>query len=451
MAHRHDRDATMNSSVCDEPVLMDDYWTVEDLVGGISQSYVDDDDDVNDFDLCTSDPYGGVATATPSGLSQEEPTLMSVPESSAPLDVERGKHEGQSAPVSETTDGVDRDRDAVDVYTDQSCSPSQDLAQTLDHVADCTRLSSFMRAWSERKKVYLGGLTESRTTTNSDSGGLKGDRVSTKSHEVPVVAEPELDDPTSGDEVLFVNESFANGVETRGRAVDRDFDDGFDTDGSDEPRWLKRTVANPAVAEDAKARTLFLDGVWMECGNENWSDVADFFPLLSQYLIGRPQAVVSRKQKRGNNRYFGEERSTDVMAEKVVVGCWVCGKVDHESVDCFFKRCFLCSEQGHEVSECSNARLWCRRCGARGHVTQACPQIEYEAALDSPEAACCRCMKCGAEGHVQCCPAPRADGGRGVARRPEARRGSSWNGDLVRSMGGRGSSGVDGPRKSLRK
>eukprot|EP00971_Amphidinium_carterae_P260332 5165072-Amphidinium_carterae.1 len=77
------------------------------------------------------------------------------------------------------------------------------------------------------------------------------------------------------------------------------------------------------------------------------------------------------------NRYFVPEASTDVMAEKVVTGCWACGNpVGTNSLsitvllqqDCPYKRCFICSEQGHDRSECSNYVMKCDNC-MRSHLT----------------------------------------------------------------------------------
>lgn len=130
----------------------------------------------------------------------------------------------------------------------------------------------------------------------------------------------------------------------------------------EEPDWLRELTSpqtmgdeeSAAAANIAEVTAAFLDGLTV--GSQAYPQ---YVPSLSKYLISHPEAVVSRKGKKGKGqkkgggkRYFGgEERSEDVMANKVVSGCWACGKLDHESQDCIFKRCFVCSGQGHEVNE----------------------------------------------------------------------------------------------------
>lgn len=182
-------------------------------------------------------------------------------------------------------------------------------------------------------------------------------------------------------------------------------------DDETEPVWLRGDgieVPDPKVAEDAEVCAAFLDGL---TGGDVELDMAfpQYVPNLARYLVGHPEALVSKKRKGhkkgAGKRYFGaEERSEDVMADKVIVGCWVCGKLDHESQDCVFKRCFVCSEQGHESSECQLRHLSCSRCRRQGHVVEYCPQEVYDDGLNNEaDVSFCRCLKCGEEGHINCC------------------------------------------------
>jgi len=184
-----------------------------------------------------------------------------------------------------------------------------------------------------------------------------------------------------------------------------DHDDDFDSDIDKEPQWLLALVPSedaPSL-EETMARCDYMDGL-----EDVEAELSELCPKLGHYLIGHPQALVTKKRKRPSagmqNRYFVPEASTDVMAEKVVTGCWACGKLDHESQDCPYKRCFICSEQGHDRSECSNYVMKCDNCMRSGHVTEACPLIAYRASLmDDPEDAFwCRCLKCMLDGHIQC-------------------------------------------------
>lgn len=182
-------------------------------------------------------------------------------------------------------------------------------------------------------------------------------------------------------------------------------------DDETEPSWLRGDgieVPDPKVAEDAEVCAAFLDGL---TAGDVELDMAfpQYVPNLARYLVCHPEALVSKKRKGhkkgAGKRYFGaEERSEDVMADKVIVGCWVCGKLDHESQDCVFKRCFVCSEQGHESSECQIRHLSCSRCRRQGHVAEYCPQEAYDDGLNNEaDVSFCRCLKCGEEGHINCC------------------------------------------------
>ncbi|CAL1127309.1 unnamed protein product [Cladocopium goreaui] len=159
-------------------------------------------------------------------------------------------------------------------------------------------------------------------------------------------------------------------------------DEADDAESDEEPIWLRNVgVLDPKVAEDADVCAAFLDGL---TGFEtDLEAVPQHLPCLARYLVGHPEALVTKKKKghkKGSGkRYFGgEDRSEDVMADKVVTGCWACGKLDHESQDCIFKRCFVCSEQGHEVSECRKRNISCKRCFRQGHFSDLCPLDSYE-------------------------------------------------------------------------
>jgi len=196
----------------------------------------------------------------------------------------------------------------------------------------------------------------------------------------------------------------------------QDSAEGEEVEESDEePQWLRNVgVLDPKVAEEADVSAAFLDGL---TGSEMDLDMAfpQYIPCLARYLVGHPEALVTKKKKghkKGSGkRYFGgEDRSEDVMADKVVVGCWACGKLDHESQECIFKRCFVCSEQGHEVSECRSRNLSCKRCYRQGHFSDQCPMDQYDASFDTEEdMSFCRCMKCGEEGHLNCGSLPRME------------------------------------------
>lgn len=177
---------------------------------------------------------------------------------------------------------------------------------------------------------------------------------------------------------------------------------------------------------DAAVCAAFLDGLG-PAGVEEADPVnPQYLPQLARYLIGHPQGLVSGRRTggkgKGGKRYFvGDGRSEDVMADKVVTGCWACGKLDHDSHACVFKRCFVCSEQGHEFSDCTKRSAKCDRCGRSGHWDDFCPEAAYDEGLQNDaDVFRCRCVKCNEEGHLNCgavpaagstAPAPRAGGG----------------------------------------
>lgn len=136
-----------------------------------------------------------------------------------------------------------------------------------------------------------------------------------------------------------------------------------------------------------------------------------YVPRLAQYLIGHPTALITKRRRKPGKgqakRYYAEEKTNDVMADKTVTGCWACGKLDHESHECEFKRCFICSEQGHEHGDCGMKQVRCIRCKSQGHLEEFCPQQAYGAGLDdSVDVAFCSCMLCREEGHLNCGEVP---------------------------------------------
>jgi len=189
-------------------------------------------------------------------------------------------------------------------------------------------------------------------------------------------------------------------------------------DSASEPAWLVLEYPDdPDVSLQAEQDAMTLDcmdtdRLTAEGSAALVAELRGACPMLATYLVGHPQALPSRKRKRQGpgtkGRYFlFEERSEDVMADKVVTGCWACGKLDHASNDCVFKRCFICSEQGHQFGDCDKKGRHCHKCGATGHMEDFCPHDEYAAGLSQDDDLfLCRCMKCGGEGHVNCGTVP---------------------------------------------
>lgn len=186
-----------------------------------------------------------------------------------------------------------------------------------------------------------------------------------------------------------------------------------DGDGDEEPRWLAgEIVEDDAAAADAEVCAGILDAA-DEADDEDMA-YPQYIPRLAQYLIGHPGALITRKRKNlakgKGKRYFGQSKSEDVMADKVVTGCWACGKLDHDSSECSWKRCFVCSGQGHESAECTSKTLWCAKCRSQGHEALDCPADIYTAGVQQDEdPKWCRCLNCKAEGHVNCGELPDED------------------------------------------
>jgi len=166
----------------------------------------------------------------------------------------------------------------------------------------------------------------------------------------------------------------------------------------------------PRTAEDAEVLAGLLEsgqGGGRRTSSAEPGEQEPLLPRLALYLVGHPQAMVlggSSSSKRRGRFFANADRSHDVMADKVISGCWACGKLDHESQDCTFKRCFLCSEQGHEHSECRRRTEWCANCRTPGHQRHRCPWIEYRKGfVDASRASTgCRCVRCGEVGHIIC-------------------------------------------------
>lgn len=239
-----------------------------------------------------------------------------------------------------------------------------------------------------------------------NSGGGEGCSSESPDHKaLDCISIPSASEPGE-DNIFDVHVEDVVGEPSKVREMEVDLEASSDDD--DEARWLQGLPEEDTlVSSNAEVAAAFLDGL---TGDAEDSDMAhpQYMPLLSQYLIGHPQSLVSRRRKRpgkgAGKRYFGgEERSEDVMADKVVTGCWACGKLDHESSQCVFKRCFHCSQQGHEQMECVQKSLRCSRCYRPGHIKEECPEEEYRTGCQNDEDLYfCRCVSCGQEGHVQC-------------------------------------------------
>eukprot|EP00927_Polykrikos_kofoidii_P059273 TRINITY_DN54477_c0_g1_i1.p1 TRINITY_DN54477_c0_g1~~TRINITY_DN54477_c0_g1_i1.p1 ORF type:complete len:903 (+),score=138.75 TRINITY_DN54477_c0_g1_i1:141-2849(+) len=211
------------------------------------------------------------------------------------------------------------------------------------------------------------------------------------------------------DEIAIVSVDIAQTHTLLDPATDSESESGDRT-----PRWLQ-VEPDPediVIANDAEMCTAFLDGL-PEDAEEEYMGLDQVCPRLQQYLIGHPKALVTKKRKvkGGGKRYFGGDgRSEDVMSDKVVTGCWACGKLDHDSNQCAFKRCFVCSGQGHEQHACPHKKEWCKMCKVSGHEEGlSCPGGQYaEGLAQEADGNSCRCIKCRSEGHVNCGSIPFA-------------------------------------------
>eukprot|EP00449_Zooxanthella_nutricula_P047000 CAMPEP_0198592166 /NCGR_PEP_ID=MMETSP1462-20131121/137784_1 /TAXON_ID=1333877 /ORGANISM="Brandtodinium nutriculum, Strain RCC3387" /LENGTH=146 /DNA_ID=CAMNT_0044323741 /DNA_START=27 /DNA_END=464 /DNA_ORIENTATION=+ len=127
---------------------------------------------------------------------------------------------------------------------------------------------------------------------------------------------------------------------------------------------------------------------WLDEAREDEEDdaLAQYLPDLNRYIIGHPQSLITKRKRKGGKgkkgRFFAEQKSEDVMADKSVTGCWACGRLDHESDECAFKRCFCCSQQGHELLKCTQRSVRCHRCYLQGHTADECPMVGYDEGME---------------------------------------------------------------------
>lgn len=227
----------------------------------------------------------------------------------------------------------------------------------------------------------------------------------------------------------FVDVNADDSIACSGRdeAVPKDSFDNVDS------HWLDEVEAHwrdEAEAGDASAR-----GNWLDQLGDDYvvADLEGTCDRLVQYLIGHPRGLVTKRRTapggKSSKRYFGDERSEDVMADKVVTGCWACGKLDHESNECPFKRCFVCSSQGHEQADCPSKKDWCSRCKSRGHQIKECPLTAYSSGIQDEETGTdiffVRCIICREEGHSNCADVPGATPSSGFQSQLQVQTGRS--------------------------
>ena len=119
------------------------------------------------------------------------------------------------------------------------------------------------------------------------------------------------------------------------------------------------------------------------------------FPYLEAFLASNSASSgpVNFSSRGRQTRYYVGNESDAV--------CWACaGK--HESFGCELKRCFRCSEPGHESKDCQN-KLQCRGCMLAGHDRPSdCWRAQYVEGLDTRLHRGIVCMICGGKGHVSC-------------------------------------------------
>jgi len=190
-----------------------------------------------------------------------------------------------------------------------------------------------------------------------------------------------------------------------------DADGDSSTGLDDEPTWLE--VPGPDDAALVSASEICAACLDDASDRHDAQEQAfpQYVPFLARYLTKRPEAFVTRGRrfmgKGKDTRYFADKRSEDVMADKVLSGCWVCGKLDHDSSKCSFKRCFKCSQQGHEATECPGWEVVCDVCRRPGHAQEDCPETIYNLALGHEvDIFFCRCADCLEQGHLKCSRVP---------------------------------------------
>mmetsp|Transcript_107272 Transcript_107272/g.201918 ORF Transcript_107272/g.201918 Transcript_107272/m.201918 type:complete len:341 (+) Transcript_107272:60-1082(+) len=141
-------------------------------------------------------------------------------------------------------------------------------------------------------------------------------------------------------------------------------------------QWLNLDEQPAGEAEaHAAVSTAMPDDVCSGAGTEA---LAKTSPSLAKYL-----SLQLRRQVEGTStlRFFSDSTVDKVMAGKISLGCWICGRRDHKSAACDLKRCFLCSEQGHSLINCPCSLHFCKVCGSVGHTASSCPKVVYKLAL----------------------------------------------------------------------
>eukprot|EP00933_Yihiella_yeosuensis_P021059 TRINITY_DN1675_c0_g1_i1.p1 TRINITY_DN1675_c0_g1~~TRINITY_DN1675_c0_g1_i1.p1 ORF type:complete len:606 (-),score=127.95 TRINITY_DN1675_c0_g1_i1:20-1786(-) len=335
--------------------------------------------------VAVTDPYLQVATDDPYGVVEEDDDLL---DETPQTDFESLRCEApvEHFEISQIEEVVECQFDGVD--------GEEDVQQNEESSTVCDNSGAQIDDEQVEEALFF-------TDEVGEASALEG-------VESPASVNVILDDD---DEVEIVREDIVE----NSTGVSHMSDEDSESDDDKEPRWPRVVIDKSEEAvklvENAEVCSTFLDGL---TGEDKDMDLAfpQYVPKLAQYLIGHPEGYQGKKRKGhkkgGGKRYFGGvERSEDVMADKVITGCWACGKLDHESSDCIFKRCFVCSVQGHEASECRERRKTCNRCFRPGHLIEDCPQIEYQSGLRSEDDLIyCRCSNCGEEGHLNCGAVP---------------------------------------------
>ena len=97
----------------------------------------------------------------------------------------------------------------------------------------------------------------------------------------------------------------------------------------------------------------------------------------------------------------GKGKSRYYLSDGPRAVCWAC-LGEHESTTCVQKRCYRCSQPGHESSQC-RSQEYCGFCGSMGHTKPAqCFKQVYNMGLDPRSHSDIQCILCGQVGHVNC-------------------------------------------------